>query len=216
MPALGRALSELLDHDGSPDRAAHEIAETPALIAEARVVLPALKTAATAKAETDGVRKVIAKRFALYPQPQRSDEEWAGWWADYLETLAGVSLASLEAAMRAYVARPDSEFMPKPGKLLDLAQTTPCRSLQRYYRAKRAIEIADRPRPPPMPDGDPEPGARVDPAEVRTMLAEFEAKSVTTAMKTKPELPSIAGKADEGGLTKEMRALMARRQGLGG
>jgi hypothetical protein len=171
------------------------------------VVLPALKTAATAKAGADGVRKVISKRFAVYPQPTRTDEEWAGWWGDYFDTLADQSLASVEAAMRAYVARPDSEFMPKPGKLLELAQTTPCRSLQRYYRAKRAIELANEPVVIE--------GPRADPADVKAMLAEYQAKTVG-AVKAKPEPPSTAGKPDERGLTKEMRALMARQQGLGG
>lgn len=211
MPPLGKALSELLDATGSPDQAAREIANTPALLAEAKAVLPALKTVATAKAGTDGVRKVIAKRFAIYPQSVRNDEEWAGWWADYFDTLADLSLASLEAAMRAYVARPDSEFMPKPGKLLELSSTTPCRSLQRYYRAKRAIQFAEEAETPQIAPEVAEKNA----AEIKDMLAGFKAK-IATPSPTRREMPSTAGKPDEGGLTKEMRASMARRQGLGG
>ena len=208
MPELGRDLSELLDDAGSPDQAARRIVDTPALIAEARAVLPALKAVATSKAGADGVRRVISKRFAIYPQPSRNGEEWAGWWSDYLETLGDVSLASLEAAMRAYVSKSDSEFMPKPGKLLDLAQTTPCRSLQRYYRAKRAIDMADEPVAIE--------GPRANPGEVKTMLADFNAKNIPGEANTKPAQPSIAGRPDEGGLTPQMRALIARQQGLGG
>lgn len=208
---LGQALSELLDATGSPDAAARAIADTPALIAEARSVLPALRDVATAKAGTDGVRKVIAKRFAIYPQPVRNDEEWAAWWSDYFDALEDIALASLEAAMRAYVAKPDSEFMPKPGKLLDLSTTTPCRSLQRYYRAKRAIQFAEEPEPVPVA---PEVAA-ANAAEIKAMMVGFEAK-IAAAPAKRPEMPSTAGKVDEGGLTKEMRELMARRQGLGG
>lgn len=179
-----------------------EIAWRPELLAEVSAALPALRAVAEHRAGVDGVRRVIAKRFTTYPQPQRSDEEWADWWGDYMETLAEVPLASLEAAMRAYVALPDSEFMPKPGRLREMAFLTPCRSLQRYQRAKRAMQIAAEPQEPIKP--------RVDPAEVKTMLAEFEAK--TSAGAKIPELPSIAGKVDEGGITPEMRALIARRK----
>ena len=206
MPPLGKALSELLDATGSPDRAAREIADTPALLNEVKAALPALKAVATAKTGTDGVRKIIAKRFAIYPQPVRNDGEWEGWWSDYFDTLADVSLASLEAAMRAYVARPDSEFRPKPGKLLELSSTTPCRSLQRYYRAKRAIQFSEEAEAPVIER------PRADPAAVKSMLADFQTKTVA-AVKARPELPSTAGKVDETGITPQMRELLARRAG---
>lgn len=206
---MTEALTSLLDSTESPDGAARQIAETPALLGEARAVVVQLGEVARAKAGTDGVKAVIGRRLATYPQPARTDAEAAAWWLDYYDTLADVALASLEAAMRAYVALPSSEFMPKPGRLLELSTTTPCRSLQRYYRAKRAIQFAEEAETQRLA------GPRVDPAEVRTMLAEFEAKTVG-AVKAKPELPSIAGKPDEGGLTPQMRALRARQLGLGG
>lgn len=197
---MSEALTSLLDSTGSPDEAMRGILADPALIAEARAILPALKQVAFAKAGTDGVRAVIGRRFATYPQPKRNDAEAAAWWADYYDVLSDVALASLKAAMRAYVALPDSEFMPKPGRLRELAFITPCRSLGRYQRAARAVQIADEPPSLPAP--------KVDPGEVRAMLAEFNAKS---AARKPPELPSIAGKPDAGGLTAEMRAIMARR-----
>lgn len=205
-PQLGKALSELLDHAGNPDAAANQIAQSPALVAEARQALPALQHAATMKAGEDGVRKVLAKRFETYPQTQRSPEQWNAWFADYYDVLADCSLASLEAGMRAWVADPKSEFMPKPGQLRELAFTAPCRSLQRYYRAKRAIAMAEEPAALPGPG--------VDPAEVKEMMAEFQAKTVGGATALKPVLPSIAGKPAEGGhVTQAMRDLIARREG---
>lgn len=149
---------------------------------------------------------MIGRRLATYPQPQRTDGEWAAWWADYFETLADVALASLEAAMRAYVALPDSEFMPKPGRLREMAFLTPCRSLQRYQRAKRALQIAEESAPKIA-------APKADPADVKAMLAEFHAKSVGAAIK--PALPSISGQVDERGITAEMRELIARRQAEG-
>jgi hypothetical protein len=198
---LSEALTSLLDSTESPDAAVRGIIGNPALLAEVRSALPALKAVAEAKAGTDGVKAVIGRRLALYPQPQRTDAEAAAWWADYYDTLADVTLASLEAGMKAYVKRPDSEFMPKPGQLRELAFTAPCRTLSRYYRAKRTLQIADAPPEIEAP--------RADPEAVKALLAEFEGR---TMAKAKPELPSIAGEVDEGGLTQAMRDLIARRQ----
>lgn len=201
---MSEALTSLLDsQDGNPEALQREIAETPALLDEVREALPQLQAVAQAPAGRDGVKLVIGKRFALYPQPQRSEGESAAWWADYFDVLEDVPLASLEAAMRAYVADPKSEFMPKPGKLRELAFTTPSRSLTRFYRARRAVQIADEPKALPAPP--------VDPSLVRQMLAEFQAATDAKKART-PVMPSTAGKPDEGGLTPQMREVLARRQ----
>lgn len=201
---LSPALNALLDATGSPESAVSEIANSPALLAEARSVLPALKAVAQSKAGPDGVKAVVGKRLALYPQPQRSEAEWDAWWSDYFDVLSDVPLASLEAGMRAYVADPQSEFMPKPGRLRELAFTAPCRSLGRYYRALQAVDAAERPALAAT--------VRADPSAVRALLADFNAR-IVTAEKAKPVLPSTAGKPDAGGLTDEMRQLIARRNG---
>jgi hypothetical protein len=204
MPALGPALSALLDEIGNPNASQREIAHTPALIAEARRVLPELRHAATAKAGDEGVRRVISKRFETYPQPQRTDEQWAAWWADYYDALSGVPLASLEAAMRAFVAMPDSEFMPKPGKLREMALRTPSKALARWQRAQAAVRIADQ---PPAPPHDPEAAAAMA-EDVRKLLADAASKLV------KPEPPKVRpnfAQVDETGISDAMRKLLAER-----
>lgn len=201
---MSEALISLLDSTGSPDDAARAIVRDETLLDEVKAVLPALQTVATAPAGTDGVKAVVGRRFALYPQPARSEAEAAAWWSEYYDALSEVSLASLEAGMRAYVADPSSEFMPKPGKLRELAFTAPCRSLARYYRAKRAIMLAEE-KPALV-------GPRVDPNDVKAILTDFQGK--ICADKPKPKLPSIAGKPAEGSsLTPEMHELLARRAG---
>lgn len=198
----------MLDSDGSPDEAAREIARYSALREEARAALPSLKAVAEWKAGQDGVRAVVGKRFSLYPQPERSEGEWNAWWADYFDVLEDVPLACLEAAMRAYIARPGSQFLPKPGELRDLAYTTVSKSLRRYQRAKRALMLADEPEAPAKPVA-PE-GVHVDSAaEVRRMLSEFQAQA---RAKSIPDLPSTAGKPDAGGLTPQMRELLERQR----
>lgn len=190
----------LLDSTGSPEAAVTAIAADPALVAELRAALPALRAVASAPAGTEGVKAVIGRRTALYPPTYRDEAEAAAWWLDYYDVLADLSLASLEAGMRAYVAQPDSEFMPKPGRLRELAFSAPCRSLTRVHRATLAIRRAETPAEDPKP--------RADPAEVKALMEEFTAK--TSAGAKIPALPSIAGKVDEGGITSEMRALIAR------
>jgi hypothetical protein len=207
-PELSQPLTELLDsNDMSPDDAARRIGQFMTLREEARAALPALKAVAEWKSGDEGVKAVIGKRFALYPQPPRSDGEWEAWWADYVEVLKDVPLACLEAAMRAWVARPSSEFMPKPGQLHELAHTTVSKTLRRYQRARRAIQLADEPETPALAIPD---GVAVDnAAKIREMLADFNAKSVKAV--TRPPARNTAGKVDETGITPELREVMARR-----
>lgn len=200
---MSEALTLRLDSTETLTDPSALIASDPELLGEVRAALPALKAVADAKAGTEGVKAVVGRRFAIYPQPPRTDAEAAAWWADYFDVLSDVPLASLEAGMRAYVADPESEFMPKPGKLKELAFTTASRSLTRYFRAKKALEIADAPQAIS--------GPRVRPEEVTAILADFQAKSMPTRP-VRPPMPSTAGKVDEGGLTAEMRELIARRQ----
>ena len=202
---MSEALSLRLDSTATTaEDAARLIATDPALLAEAKALLPSLERTAKLKAGHEGVKAVIGRRFALYPQPPRSEGEAAAWWADYFDVLADVQLASLEAAMRAYVADPESEFMPKPGKLKELAFTTPSRAMGRYYRAKAAIEWKD-PAAPFVPSEE-------DRAQIRRM-AEETAAALAPPKPAKPTLPSIAGKADAGGVTPQMRAILARQRG---
>lgn len=181
-----------------------------ALREEARAVLPALKAVAEWKAGSEGVRAVIGRRFVTYPQPERSEGEWNAFWADYEDVLADVPLACLEAAMRAWVARPKSQFLPKPGELHELAYRTVSKTLRRYQRAKRALDLIDNPEHarPPIPEGV----AIDNAAEIRRMMTEFTAKRQLSEKALRPAMPSIAGKPDEGGLTPEMRAILAARQ----
>lgn len=201
-PRLSEALTSLLDSSLSPDAAVNQIAASPDLVAELRAALPALKAVASAKAGPQGVKAVVGKRTALFPPTYRGEAEAAAWWLEYYDVLSDMSLASLEAGMRAYVALPDSEFMPKPGKLRELAFSAPCRSLTRVHRATLAIRKADEPVGMVTPP-------KADPAEVKKLLADFQAGSVSKA--AKPDMPYIGGVPDERGVTPQMREVMARR-----
>lgn len=45
--------------------------------------------------------------------------------------------------MKAWIARPDAEFLPKPGKLKELAESTVSPEIKAYSSAKFAIQLAD-------------------------------------------------------------------------
>lgn len=150
-----QALRLLLECERSTDEAVAGIVANPALHAEAKELFPALKAQA-APAGDDGIAKVIMSRFATFPQPQRSVDEWRTWWLDYYEALSGVPLDALEAGMKAWVARADAEFMPKPGKLREMASLAGSTAIIAYTRAKLAAaqepktfkpeEVAERKR----------------------------------------------------------------------
>lgn len=162
---------------------------------------------ATRPAGEHGVREIIGRRFALYPQPDRSDGEWAAWWSDYYDVLAEVPYASLEAAMAEYVKRPDSEFLPKPGKLLEMSRSTPNRAAQAYGRARRAVGEAE------AKEGRREPTEQEKVAVGKLLegfFAEMDSRKVTRVIEP---LPAIHGKADERGITPQLRAIIQRQRG---
>lgn len=206
-PALSPDLKSLLVDEENDSWAIRHIADDPQLRAEAVCNLPVLKAAAHQKAGREGVMEVIGKRFALYPQPNRSEGEWAAWWADYVDVLADLPWHALEAGMAAYVRDGKSEFMPKPGKLRDLAMTTPARVALAYNRAKKVAELEAPKRFEPLPNYE------LPKVDVKTMAAEYEKKASRPIQRAATNLPSIAGKTDEGGLTPQMRALLARQRG---
>lgn len=113
------------------------------LLAEAKASLPAIRDSATAPAGPAGVAKVISSLFVTFPQPQRSEAEWATFWADYNAVLSGCSLSSLEAARGACLHNGKFEFLPKPGKFLELARMTDNRAARAYDRARQAVEFSE-------------------------------------------------------------------------
>lgn len=191
----------LLDLDGSDEQAAQVIASDLRLVAEVRQVLPVLSERAHRKAGADGVKAVIGGRFGTFPQPERSPGEWAAWWSDYIDVLADMPLAALEAGMRAYLRDPKAEFMPKPGKLLDLARTTPSKTVQAYSRARRVLQITSLERQ----------HTPADPAQVKAIMEDFTAKIVKPAEAVRPPPPATHGKTDETGITPALRQVMEAR-----
>ena len=205
---LTPALKWLLEDAPNAEIAAADIAASTELRTEAHCALPILKAAALQLAGEAGVRDVIGRRFALYPQQDRSDHEWAAWWSDYYDALSNVTWAALEAAMKVYVANPASEFMPKPGKLLKLSQHTPNKAVKAFERATAAVLGA-----PKSEERVPYTPTEEEKAQVAAMLKSFKAKNLARVEAAKPPpMPAIHGKADETGLTPMMRELMNRRE----
>lgn len=220
MPVLSPELKRLLECEPNASDAVAEIVANPSLIAQAMMAVPLLESAAKFPAGEDGVRDVIGRRFALFPQPDRSDGEWSAWWSDYYDALADLPLGSLEAAMGAYVKRHDAEFMPKPGLLRELAATTPSRSIQAYTRAVAAVNAAAAPSPrlnAPQ---------TIDPPKMRQMTTEADRQAVKrmreqydAEIDARPKPCSITqkpppfGPIDEKGITPKMRAWLAENRG---
>lgn len=193
-----------------------DIATDPALLAETKRLLPSLQARASWPAGTEGVKQIVGRRFAIYPQPERSDGEWSAWWADYFDALKDLPAPALAQAMADWV-KTDAEFMPKPGQLRQLALNTRYREAIAYDRARRATEY----RPPytgpryvieaPTARGIPEPTA-AEKAAVRRMLANYLRDQTAREGTPLAERPPTHGATDETGITPQMRALMERQR----
>jgi hypothetical protein len=184
----------------------------PHLMAEAERSFPTIRAEATRSAAPEEIAGILAARFALYPQPTRTDAEWAAWWADYTNALDDLPPSAIEAGMAAYVKGPDSEFFPKPGRIRDLAKTTPnplaiaCDGLRRNLeRQHRQLQIGR--------DAPPEPPAAKE--SVRDMLASFHKAMADRAPAKRTLAPPISGPVDERGLTQAMRDHMAQKDQRG-
>ncbi len=167
--------------------------------------LPAVALAATKPATDAEVMEAVAPLFVLYPQPERTDGEWRAWWGFYFDALSDLSAASIRAACAAW-AKTAAQFMPRPGELREFAQRTPTAEAELHMRLTRIagknadpLALAERREPTPQ-----------EREAVRRMAGEV-AAALTKAKPAKEPPPPTHGKADEGGLTPQMRALMARR-----
>lgn len=197
----------------SDAKAIEVISASSILKDEARAIIPALRAEALKPATEDQVKAIIGQRFALFPQPQRNKEEWAAWWADYIDALAGLTAPAIEAGMAAWVKSVDAEWLCKPGKLRELATTTP--NTNKWARAHRIamaatagpIKAADEPeRPAPV---------KQNAATVAKLLADFhvqiKAKAPPPVSRTR-SIPTPCAPVDDTGISAEMRALLQRQE----
>lgn len=220
MPQISPGLNSLLNFEPNADRAILEIAKTPVMLEEAKRVLPALRDSATRPAGEAGVYRVIASRRALFIQPERTPQESAAWYNDYYETLEHLPESAIEAAMQAWIKLPEAEFMPKPGKLLELTKTTPNRAIKAYQRCKAAVEYVpprqiDRvPLDLPTMAKAPHQPTQADKDRVKRMAREFiEADDARKkALKATKDIPPVSAPTDETGVSAGMRELLERQR----
>lgn len=212
-PLLTGPLKSWLLDERSDDVAVRTIQSSPILREQARAVLFDLHQEALRPATTDEIKGIVGQRFALFPQPERSDGEWDMWWADYIDALAGLTPFAIEAGMAAWVRHPEAEFMCKPGKLRELATTTANnnRWARAYDRAKRATHVE---LPPPEPEDRSD---RPTKEQIAAMMAEFHAtmaeKDPHAKYKAKAARPTPSARVDNTGISQEMRAKLAEQRG---
>ena len=146
---LSKGLKRLLEQEPSAETAIDLIASDPRMLAEAKAALPALWKRLDAGGD-EAVQAVISKRLPVYPQGNRTREEWQAWWSAYYDTLSDQPAECLEAGMQEWVRTDQTGFMPKPGQLLALVKA----AAEPYYRAvSRANRIAKiEPKPTPTPE----------------------------------------------------------------
>lgn len=125
-----------------------EALRCPALHAEIKAAYPALQAHAGA-AGNQAVFRIIGEQFSVFPQPDRSEEEWGAFWRAYYEDLSDLPLEALEAGVREARRQPGSEFLAKPGPLRALALKHAEPIYKAAHRAKRIAESLPRHEPTP-------------------------------------------------------------------
>ncbi len=213
---LSRALSCWLLDETSDAKAIEVIAKSDILRSEATMAMPALRAAAQRPATPDEIRTIIGSRFPTYPQAKRTEGEAAAFWADYFDALDGLPPAMIEAGMAAHVRDPKSEFLPKPGRLAELAKAVPWAGrFNRAYNRARSAVVASQKAAEPKPVVE----ERPSPEEVKAMVAETlkalaetpTAKAAAArkkAARPTPSAPLPAGSA----MSAEMRAMLEARK----
>lgn len=121
---------------------------------ELRRVLPQLQERNRAAMPAEAL-KVLVENAPALGIPDRSPQEWATLFRSYLVTLEGLTVEALEDAFvrwnraEAYPEEPKRHaFYPKPAEVFLLAQKSRLELGAAVYRAKKALENADRVEPP--------------------------------------------------------------------
>jgi len=192
---------------GDESSSIRQIADTPVMIDEARGVAFYLRSAAILPSGAEGVMLVVGEMFAVYRQPERDDGEWQAFWRPYVDTLERQTVASLRGAVKVWHAKPDSEFLPKPGRLLELAKQVVTTEATMAHRAEKAVALADSRKPAER--GPPPPKEEID-----AMMDDFRSKMA--ALKPPPppraERPPTHGQLHPGlSITSELAELEASR-----
>lgn len=179
LPVPGMRVEHLLHAPQTAEATASAmIAE--GLVEELRGKVPVLYSTASRRAELDGIKRAIIPWFATYPQPDRDDADWMLFWHGYVVASGHQPEAAIVGAMEAWAKFPDSEFLPKPGRLAELAAKTPTAAFKLAGRAHQALQLVDDMQDRQRIDAN---MARdqVKPPEqveaVRNLLADFENKS---------------------------------------
>lgn len=179
-----------------------EIAADPELKAEAKRFCQALAEVSSAAGEA-AVRMVLQPLVLVYGVGEAARSP--AFWEPY-RFLAGLPAEALKRGVDEYTRQPDSLFFPKPGPLKALCDKHAEPIYRAAFRASKAVSL-----PPPT---ERKPPSDEEKAAVARLLREFE---VATAAKNpehlNPTPPSSAGKPDQGGITPELRAILARQRG---
>lgn len=210
MELTGPLKSWLLD-EPCDAKAIEVISQSPILQRQASEAYMPIVREARRPATEEQIRDIVGSRFALFPQPERTDEEWAVWWAEYIGALEDLTPAAIEAGMKAWVRSIDAEFMPKPGKLRELAKTAPVtskwtRALDRISRATPKLEMKALP-PPPVD----RPSREEMAAQMEEFLAIMKDKDPFAKARAKAARPTPSARLMEGSaMSAEMAALLGR------
>lgn len=203
--AISTPLWRLLSSNHASDTEIAEILENPELHAEAGRVCTGLAMRAAACGEP-AVRNALQPLVLVYGvgDAARSPAFWQAY-----KVLAGLPVEALRKGVEDYVAGPDSAFFPKPGPLKALCDKHAEPIFKAAFRASRAAGLTAPKR---------RVATEAEREAVHAMARDLGARlglakiAAWPAKRAPEDRPYIGGQPDEGGITPQMRELMARRR----
>ena len=113
-------------------------------VEELRATLPAIAEEVRRSSGVEGISHALKPWYTTYPQPQRTQKQWVEFYLTYDVICGHLPTEALVGAMKTWAALPDSEFLPKPGKLREIAAQTPTPAGRLYARAHAVITAAEQ------------------------------------------------------------------------
>lgn len=99
--------------------------------------------AACRPAGPEGVVEALAPLLAIFHMDERAGSE--AFWQVYIDVLEDVPICSLNAGVKAYLGRPESDWFPRPGPLKALCSSDEQTALRRARLAMSRMARGARP-----------------------------------------------------------------------
>ena len=133
-------LELLLTDDRLNHQQALEILRASPLRTEALMLREAIRERAAGASDSE-IIGVLLPLVSLFGVGKKSDGEWAAFWGFYIDALGDLPRQAIADGVKAYVAKPTSEYFPKPGPLREICLPHARLALLAWGRVRNLVAV---------------------------------------------------------------------------